>query len=113
MCITEKLSACKDIDIVYYSAGFIQTIEDHLSFLRQDAAIRTVVVTEHQNVKYEGDFYGLLDDCGIDKKYHQIVLRVNGFDNSSDYDGELEYFITPDFSEVEEIKSLYLTKQTD
>ncbi len=100
----------RDIEDVYYSAGFIQTIEDHLSFLRTGSTIKTISVTDQQNIKYEGDFYGLLDDCRIDKKYHQIVLRVNGYDSSGDFDGNIEYFIIPDFSEVEEIKMLYLTK---
>lgn len=100
----------RTIDPVYYSAGFLQTIEDHLSFLRMDAPISTISVSDQQNIKYEGDFFGLLDDSKIDKKYHHIVLRVNGYVNSADFKGDIDYFVIPDFSEVEEIKALYITK---
>lgn len=94
---------------VYYSQEFLQVIEDHLSYLRLTAAVSPVAVSQLQGMKYEGDFYGLLADNNVEKKYHHVVLRLNGYVSSADYSGDIDYFLLPDFNEVEEIKSLHMT----
>ncbi len=98
------------VEEVYMQHDFLVLIESHLTYLRTSVNATLVAVTEHQNYKYEGDLYGLLDDLTIDKKFHFIIARVNNFVNSSDFKGDIQYLIVPDLSEVELLKSIFQTK---
>lgn len=96
-------------DEFYYSHEFKVLIETHLNYLKENNAV-LVDVTEHQNYKWEGDFYGLLDNFNISKDYHYIVMRMNGLSNSAHYKGDLKMIIIPDFNVVERLKSVLETK---
>lgn len=99
------------IEDAYHEPGFILIIETHLSQLRGSNGAKLLPVTEQQGYKYEGDFYGLLDDLKIDKKYHLIVLRVNDLLSSADYKGDLSHVVLPSLSQVELLKSIYQTSE--
>ena len=97
------------IEDVYYSTGFMQLIEDHLTYLRTKTELKTVSVTNQLANKYQGDFYGLLLESSIPKKYHYIITRFNGYKSPSEFMGFIDYFVVPDIGVIEELKSLYLT----
>lgn len=79
----------RPLEINYFSAGFRAIIEDHLQILRNTAKLHTVEVSGFQELKYQGDFYGLLRDMGIDHDYHWITLRLNDLHSPMDYQGNL------------------------
>ena len=56
------------VDEVYFDPGFLVLIESHLTQLRKNPNVGYAGINEHQNYKYEGDLYGLLDDLNIEKK---------------------------------------------
>lgn len=98
-------------DSVYHEADFQLMLEAHLTYLRQ-TNIRLETVSEHQTYKYEGDFYGLLDDINVIKKFHYVTLRVNGYEHSGDYKGDRKVIVIPDFNLIEQLRSVYQTKNS-
>ena len=99
-----------DIEDIYYDKDFLILIESYLTHLRNSTKVTFVNVNDAKNYKYVGDFYGLLNEFRIDKKYHYIVLRINKLNNSGDYKGNLDIIILPDFTEIEQMKNVLLTK---
>lgn len=97
------------IEYTYMNPRFLHTVESHLTYLRSSEGLRVLPVTEHQGYKYEGDFFGLLDDLLIEKKYHHITMRVNDIHSSSDYKGNLPVVLLPSLNEVDMIKNIFLT----
>lgn len=100
------------IEQTYFEHDFLVILESHLTYLRTNGNLRLVTVSEHQNFKYEGDLYGLLDDLDVIKKFHYITARVNGYESSSDFKGDVEYLVVPDYTEIEMLKSVYQTKNS-
>lgn len=98
------------LDTVYYSEGFLQLIEDHMPVLRAGSNIQAVSVSSQDCYAYNGDFYGLLAEYHVERKYHLIVTRFNGYKASTDFMKNIEYFLLPDLASIEEMKMLYLTK---
>jgi len=58
-------------------------------------------------VKYMGDFYGILNDIGIDPKYFPIILRMNGFSDTGLYNTKITSIILPDTSFIDSIANSY------
>ena len=100
------------IDQVYFDHDFLVLLESHLTFLRTRDTIRLAPVSKHQNYKYEGDLYGLLDDINVTKKFHYITARVNGYESSFDFKGDVEYLVIPDFNQIDMLKTVYQTKNS-
>ena len=97
------------IESTYFDTQFLILIESHLTYLRKSDGLRVISVSEHQGYKYEGDFFGLLDDLNVEKKYHHIVMRVNGLDSSADFKGDLDHVLLPSLSEIDMLKSILQT----
>jgi hypothetical protein len=96
-------------DRTYSDPNFIVLLETHMTLLRT-TNISVISVSSHQNYKYEGDLYGLLDDLNIIKDHHFIVARINGYDNSADFKGNVEYLVLPDFNEITLLKNIFQSK---
>lgn len=94
----------------YYEKDFLLLLESHLNYLRTNKPIKFIQVTDAINYKFVGDFYGLLHNYFIEKKYHYIVTRFNHYKNSNDYKGDLITISLPDFNTIEFLKNLYMTK---
>lgn len=45
-------------------------------------------VESHIGTRYIGDLYGLFQFLGIDRSKWLLMLRMNGFASSTDYDGD-------------------------
>ena len=95
---------------IYSDETFLQTIEDHLPYLRQQEGVRFVTVTNHDCHVFAGDFHGLLRANGVSNNLLQIVTRFNGYKSSLDFNNFISYFLLPDIGVVEMIKSLYMTR---
>lgn len=111
MKIANLLEPKENLEEVYFDTDFIKHIESFMTKLRASPNIKirnefTPVIS----YKYEGDYFGLLDYLNIEKKYHYIVLRFNGYTSSSDFKGNDLYVLVPDLNEIENIKNIYLTQ---
>lgn len=75
-------------DSNFYTAKYRQMIEDHLIFLRNHKTNTTVNLLPMVSFKYASDFYGLLFHLTVPMEYHYAMLRLNGFRNPSDFQGD-------------------------
>ena len=98
-----------DVEAVHNDLGYLTMMESHLTYLRTTDDVKVSAVSEHQGYKFEGDFYGLLDDLRVDKEYHLITLRLNGYENTTDYKGDVSHILIPNFSSVNLLKNIYQT----
>lgn len=99
-----------DLETSFFEEDFIHTLESHLTHLR-NTNVQFKTIDTHLLDKYRGDFYGLLDELGIGKQYHYIVMRVNGFNSSDNYRSNMTAIVIPSFTEIESIKDIYRTKK--
>lgn len=98
------------IDKIQNDSNYLQMLESHLTYFKALPSNTYITVTSQQNYKYEGDFYGLLNDVNVDKNFHYIVMRLNGIENSCDYKGDINEILVPDLTEVRLINNIYQTK---
>jgi len=70
-------------------------METHVQYLREHPKTTVQAVEGLQAEKFIGDLDGLLDFMAVDKKYHYLIGRMNGYNCSNDYDGEKEAFLIP------------------
>lgn len=111
MKVSNLLESKDNLEEMYYDPDFMNHIESFMSKLRHSPNVR--ILNDFSPVisyKYEGDYFGLLQHLNVEKKYHYIVLRFNGYQSSSDFKGEDTHVLLPDFNEIETIKTIFLTK---
>jgi hypothetical protein len=58
------------------------------------------------NTKCKGDFFALLNELDVEKKYHFIVMEHNGYRHPSDYKTDIITVNVPDTSELDTILTL-------
>lgn len=88
-------------------------LETHIPYIRSISS--PVQVLPNTADIYQGDFDGLLENMGIPKKYHYLVRRINGYNNSGDYDGQETTILIPGgerflASAIEQIIVRFLSK---
>ena len=98
--LIDKLDNGLNTDDVYYSSKFINTLESSLQDIRIN---KTEILSFESRLSfvYRGDFYGLLNEIGIPKKYHYTILRINGYLNSRDFTQDIDRILVPVYSEIE------------
>lgn len=95
---------------IYHDPDFQIMIESHFTYLRGLSTTVSQAIEPGIGHKYEGDFYGLLSYLKIPKKYHNIVLRFNGFHCTGDYNRNILSITVPSLNEIDLIKSVYETR---
>lgn len=104
------LNITPDLDEVFNDPNFLIMLESHLTYLKTNGNVVRYNITEHQNYKFEGDLFGLLDDIHLDKKHHHVVMRVNGYESSADFKGDVSSLLIPDLSELSLLQNIYMTR---
>lgn len=92
------------------SEEFISALESYIPFLREHPESKTAEISLHQAAKFRGDFYGLLNELGWDKKYHLTILRMNGYMSSTDYEGETTLILYPPQNVVDMFFTSFITE---
>ncbi|HXQ32670.1 MAG TPA: hypothetical protein VN843_01485 [Anaerolineales bacterium] len=87
-------------------------IESHLSYISKNFIVERKEVTDNIGSIYKGDFYGLLNYVSIPFDLHYIVMRVNGFNNSVDYDGTPFVLLIPSLKEITILRKIFRTNKT-
>lgn len=90
----------------FYEQKFRNVIEDNLSLLiRDDNNFTTVSYAVAQNFK--GNFEGLLRYISVPLSSRWIVMRVNGFTSSHQFDGRIDGVRHPDTEMLAKIFKTY------
>lgn len=87
----------------FYKNGFRDMIEDHLTYLLQHEHSVTITVTNEETQRFKGDLFGLLKSQNVATEIIWIVMRINGYFSSIEYDGSRNVFIIPDYSIIESL----------
>lgn len=101
-----------DVDDLLLDRSFYNVLETHISMLREDSGTLALTVPDLTASIYAGDYYGLLNHLSIDKKFHYIVMRVNGLYSSGDYKGEDVVVLYPPPGAMNSIFILQNSKET-
>lgn len=111
MAMSVMEQANKSSDYYYYREEFRNIIEDHLYILKHKGKKIPVPVTAIQEMKYKGDFYGLLRSLGIPIEFHWITMRINGLHSPMDYQGTLIELIGPDDGYIKLLLQRYMNSR--
>ena len=82
-------------------------METHVQYLREHPKTTLQAVEGLQAEKYTGDLDGLLDFMAVDKKYHYLITRMNGYNCSNDYEGEKLEFLIPAVDVASQFLEMY------
>lgn len=99
-------------DDLLLDRNFYNVLESHIPFLKKDSGTTVMTISDLTASIYAGDFYGLLNHLGIDKKFHYIVLRINDLYSSSDYLGTDVVVLVPAVGLMNSIFILQNSKET-
>ncbi len=91
------------IEAKYTNPNVRSELEKLTYLIRRNLGGRIRNVDANLAKTYTGDFYGLLQEIGIEAKYHWITLRVNDLKASYDYKGETTAVLLPNFNMVDKI----------
>ncbi|BDD79890.1 hypothetical protein [Burkholderia phage FLC9] len=104
-----KLSVGLD-NLDYYSDGFRNLLEDHYSWLKTQSSTKTVPIDAYLAVRYEFDFYGLLQNQNVPTELHWIVMRLTGYTSPDQMTRDLQSYVLPDPSVISRLYSTYSAK---
>lgn len=94
----------------YYHRDFLILLESHLTYFLNNKITGAIAVEPAVAYKYRGDLYGMLKEIGVESKYHYMVMRLNGYKSSADYQGDRVEFLQPDFSEIDLLRQIFNTQ---
>jgi hypothetical protein len=86
-------------------------MESYIPYLKTHSGTGFLAVTPYDLYKYEGDFYGILSNNKVPQEYHWIIMRMNDIYSPAIVPLELGGVFVPDFSVVDKIRQVYLTKE--
>jgi len=95
---------------LYFDPKFRRVLESYMKWFRDHPETNIIPINPHDNYKYEGDFYGLLNAQGIPRDYHWIVMRVNNLYRPGDVRESMSAIKVPDFGTMDRIMQMYRTK---
>ena len=93
----------------YYDKDFMDILESHMEYFRTSDTSNVTQIDTRRAVVYEGDFYGYLNEVGIEPNYHWLIMRVNGMYSTTDFNSEMLTMIVPNRDEVNQIKISHKT----
>lgn len=105
----DKLSIGLD-NADYYSDDFRDVLEDHFSYLKNLGSTKVVPIDGYLAVRYEFDFYGLMQQQGVPHQFHWLVLRLSGYTSPDQMQATLQSYYLPDPNFVESIRSIWNSK---
>lgn len=91
----------KRTDNLYYEDDFRQTLELCLPQLKNHSGSRRIEINMHHARIYEHDFYTyLLQEVGIQREAHWIIMRVNDMLSPTDFNRSCTSLLVPDQGEI-------------
>ena len=95
-------------DDYFFTHDFYVLIKSYLPSIIAQAS-EVVQPTNHQLYKYQGDFYGLLDELGVQKQYQYATLLINDLRNTTDFSPSMTSIKLPNYGQIDQIHSTYTT----
>lgn len=92
-------------------------LEQHIPLLKNHPQTRREPIKSVLVLQFMGNFYGLLNHLGVERKYHWLYLRMNDLVNPLSFGQELQdshsvvdfHLLHPPMEEVERIRKHFST----
>ena len=91
---------------IFYDEYYAINALGLLAQLKKDKAIKELAIKPSDTVKYQGDFYGLLDSIRVPKRHHRMLLELNSLHSSSDYKGDTNAILVIDTDELDSLATM-------
>lgn len=98
---------------VYYTHGLHVEFESQMKYLREHSETVMVELNPNDVYRFEFDFFGLLDQLGVKRQYHWVIMRVNDFNAPNELTQETTHLLMPSESLLTNIQKLYSTVQAN
>jgi len=98
-------------DDYFFNESFLVLIRSYIPLILKQQ-LTQVSPTNQQLYKYQGDFYGLLDELGVEKQYHYATLLVNQLKSSTEFEPSMAVILLPNTAYIDMIHSVYTTTFT-
>jgi hypothetical protein len=86
----------------FYSNEFRNLIENHLQILKNTSKVTSSTPIDGiKEIKYRGDFNGLLMSIDIPIHLHWVTMRMNDLAGPTDYQGNLDIILIPDVNYID------------
>ena len=104
----------KVLRIISQEDDVIDMWNNVIPMLRPYINIEYKTISIDQAYRYRGDFYGLLKVLlEIEEAYIYPTMLINGFRDSTDYDGNNTKILIPDLSTLDTYLSVYLQQRKE
>lgn len=91
----------------YFEKGFLDHIEDHLEYIRNNNRTTTIPIMKVEAVRYIADLDGLLKNKEIPYKLWFTTMRLNGFYAPTDMHEEVTSLLIPSQVTFDELMDKY------
>lgn len=95
----------------YYTPEFRHNLELHLDYLRLNAPMTPMTISEQLAYKYEGDLYGAMTELGIRSHMQWIVMRLNGFTSPTQLKSAAGTIMVPEEAVITRLLNMLNTKK--
>lgn len=92
----------------YYESGWVRTLLDHKKIIQTQYS-RFNEITNYRAYRKRYDFYSLLLEMGIAKKYHLAFLLINGLSSPKEFDENMQTIYLPDVKYLDKLMQQYMT----
>jgi hypothetical protein len=94
---------------VSYTEEFRVVLDSYISVLKTTGTV--ITVSDIDSYKYDGDFYGYLDNAGVPKEYHYAYLIANSYKSPFEFNSFTQSIIAPDPGTIDLIKQIFKTRK--
>lgn len=94
---------------VSYTEEFRIVLDSYIYVLKTKATV--ITVADVDSYKYDGDFYGYLDNAGVPKEYHYAYLIANSYKSPFEFNSFTKSILAPDAGTIDLIKQIFKTRK--
>lgn len=81
----------------------------YLDYYHKENKKSEQVIDQHTSYRYQGNFYGLLNELKIPAKYHIFILYFNGYTNPVQFDGNRTVIYLPNLTLIDNLLNTFET----
>lgn len=95
----------------YYSQGWVNTVEDHLTYLQDDGNGTTYSPTGMERTRYKYRFFAFLRDVlSLTREEHYYaIMRANNMTSPMEFDENWDFLIIPSGAKIQALYEQYIT----
>ena len=94
---------------LYYTDAWMNTMEQHMRYLREHPDTTVIDIDPHDALKYEGDLWSLLREQAIPLEYTWLIARMNDLASPSANDATLRHLLVPSMTIINELRAIFQT----